>query len=142
MTPTDKAPKPGSDEAYLGDFIPWGVERTPDMLWIGPMRPDGHKVAEIVCTIETDPTYSQDAMRRRDDHARLIAAAPWLKFALAAEQGYARNLATVRDEQRAEIATLRASNAKLREALREAALCQCVTDQQRQKWDAALKETE
>lgn len=63
---------------------PWGIEKTKETNWIGPMRRsrDG-KVAEIVCDTDRDG-LTPDAIARNDANARLIAAAPDLLAACKA----------------------------------------------------------
>lgn len=63
---------------------PWGIEQTPDTLWVGPMRPDGDKVAGIVVYLPTGEEYLAEYQGRQFANARLIAAAPELLEALAA----------------------------------------------------------
>lgn len=60
---------------------PWGIEQTDTANWIGPMRPDGVKIAEIVADTDRDG-LTDEAMERNDANARLIAAAPELLEAL------------------------------------------------------------
>lgn len=58
---------------------PWGVERTPERFWIGPMREDGWKVDAIVCCCDRDDEhYAAEASAEKAANARLIAAAPQL----------------------------------------------------------------
>lgn len=54
---------------------PWGIEQTDENNWIGPMRPDGRKVSEIVCHTDREG-LNVSALNRNDANARLIAAAP------------------------------------------------------------------
>lgn len=61
---------------------PWGVEQTSDMLWVGPMRPDGHKVDEVVVGLTISRELTVTAALRQHRNARLIAAAPELLEAL------------------------------------------------------------
>lgn len=63
---------------------PWGIEQTRDMLWVGPMRADGHKVDSVVVGLNIDRELTPVAALRQLYHARLIAAAPDLASELAA----------------------------------------------------------
>lgn len=54
----------------------WGIEQTRDMLWIGPMRPEGRKVDEVVVGLTIDSQLTHAAAFRQYRNARLIAAAP------------------------------------------------------------------
>lgn len=62
---------------------PWGVEQTENMLWIGPMRPDGCKVDQVVVSLNYDRDLTVSAKLRQLQRAYLIASAPDL---LAAAQ--------------------------------------------------------
>ncbi|WP_062770347.1 hypothetical protein [Sphingopyxis terrae] len=55
---------------------PWGVEQTENMLWIGPMRPDGCKVDQVVFGLNFDRDLTAFAKLSQLSRARLIAAAP------------------------------------------------------------------
>ena len=61
---------------------PWGIEQTPDMLWVGPMREDGHKVDEVVVGLTIGSDLTVTATLRQHWNAQLIAAAPELLEAL------------------------------------------------------------
>lgn len=61
---------------------PWGIEQTREMLWIGPMRPDGIKVDDVVVGLTIDAELTVTAALRQYRNARLIAAAPELLEAL------------------------------------------------------------
>ena len=67
----------------MGKWTPgkWGVEQTPERNWIGPMRSDGRKINEIVCSTDREG-LREDAVAENDANARLIAAAPELAEAL------------------------------------------------------------
>lgn len=54
----------------------WGIEKTEDNLWIGPMRADGLKVAEIAVCLDHGPDFTHEYNVRQRKHASLIAAAP------------------------------------------------------------------
>lgn len=60
----------------------WGIEQTRDMLWVGPMRPDGRKVDEVVVGLTIGSQLTHAAALRQYRYARLIAAAPELLEAL------------------------------------------------------------
>jgi hypothetical protein len=60
---------------------PWGIERTATTLWVGPMRRDGSKCADVVCHFDVD-SLTPEATKRNTANARLIAAAPDLLAAL------------------------------------------------------------
>lgn len=64
---------------------PWGIEQTRDMLWVGPMRDDGHKVDHVVVGLNIDSELTQAAALRQLYNSRLIAAAPDMLAALEAE---------------------------------------------------------
>lgn len=55
---------------------PWGVERTDTMLWVGPLRHEGGKVAEIVAPIAWGRDYRADYLAKQEANAALIARAP------------------------------------------------------------------
>lgn len=57
---------------------PWGVERTDNHNWVGPMRPGGQKVASVVVSLERGTGLTPAASNRSDADAALIAAAPTL----------------------------------------------------------------
>lgn len=57
---------------------PWGIEQTKDMLWVGPLRPDGRKVDAVVVGLNIDADLKPEAALRQYRNARLIAAAPAL----------------------------------------------------------------
>lgn len=57
---------------------PWGVEQTRDMLWVGPMRPDGHKVDEVVVGLAIGPDLTVTSALKQLWNGSLIAAAPEL----------------------------------------------------------------
>lgn len=61
---------------------PWAIEKTASHNWIGPMRHDGIKIAEIVAGLERGSEYTRAFNARQDANARLIAAAPDLLEAL------------------------------------------------------------
>lgn len=61
---------------------PWGVEQTSQMLWVGPMRPDGHKVDQVVVGLNIDRELTVTAALRQHRNAHLIASAPELADAL------------------------------------------------------------
>lgn len=67
---------------------PYGIEQTRDMLWVGPMRPDGHKVDEVVVGLTIDSQLTQAAALRQFFNARLIAAAPDLLAACQAAEDF------------------------------------------------------
>jgi hypothetical protein len=50
----------------------WGIEDTGDNIWVGPMRPDGRKVARIVYGQEDLRLYNEDYQARVRADARLI----------------------------------------------------------------------
>lgn len=54
---------------------PWGIERTRDTMWIGPMRPDGHKVASIVFYVHRGPDYIDEHNMRAEANAEFIVNA-------------------------------------------------------------------
>lgn len=56
----------------------WGIEHCPETLWIGPMRPDGIKVDEIVTSLDHGGYYIPEYNARQAANARLIASAPTL----------------------------------------------------------------
>lgn len=49
-----------------------GYEISGNTIYIGPMRPDRVKVAEITCTIDWDETYTEEAKTRRIRDAERI----------------------------------------------------------------------
>lgn len=61
----------------------WGIENTSNMLWVGPMRPDGTKVDDVVVGLSYDADLTHAAKVRQQQRARLIAAAPDLATELA-----------------------------------------------------------
>jgi hypothetical protein len=61
---------------------PWGVERTSERLWIGPMRPDGAKVAVVVCGLDHSKDYLPAYNERQEANANLLAAAWEMREAL------------------------------------------------------------
>lgn len=61
---------------------PWGIEQSTNTLWIGPMRADGKKVADVVVAVDYDQTYTEESLTIRRANAALIAAAPSLAEAL------------------------------------------------------------
>jgi hypothetical protein len=63
---------------------PWGIEQTRDMLWVGPMRPDGYKVEHVVVGLNIDSQLTHSAALRQLYNSRLIAAAPDMLAALEA----------------------------------------------------------
>jgi hypothetical protein len=52
-----------------------GYEITDSTIYIGPMRADGRKVADIICTIDWDVTYTDEAQKRRIANAESICEA-------------------------------------------------------------------
>lgn len=62
---------------------PWGVEVGRSMAWVGPMRPDGRKVDEVVVSVECGHGYREDFSAQQFANAQLIAAAPDMAKALA-----------------------------------------------------------
>lgn len=54
---------------------PWGIEVTSSGLWIGPMRADGQKVAEIVAAFEYGDEYNDTYSAKQLANARLIVNA-------------------------------------------------------------------
>lgn len=54
---------------------PWGIERGRDTLWIGPMRPDGNKVAIIVFYMHYGPDYTDEHNTRQVANAEFIVRA-------------------------------------------------------------------
>lgn len=61
---------------------PWGIEQTRDMLWVGPLRPDSHKVDDVVVGLNIDRELTMTAALRQHRNALLIAGAPDLLAAL------------------------------------------------------------
>jgi hypothetical protein len=57
---------------------PWGIEMTDKAQWIGPMRPDGVKINEIVCKVDWDDGYTHELKQRLLANALLISGAPEL----------------------------------------------------------------
>lgn len=57
---------------YDGGF---GYEISGDTMYIGPMRADCRKVADIICTIDWDETYTDEAKVRRLQDAERICTA-------------------------------------------------------------------
>jgi hypothetical protein len=58
---------------------PWGIESDKfSLIWIGPMRPDGIKVADIVVRLDHGSDYRPEYNARQEANAKLIAAAPEL----------------------------------------------------------------
>lgn len=55
--------------------LPWGIEETPDTLWIGPMREGGSKVSEIVFDIDFDHEYRSESLEERKANAEFIVHA-------------------------------------------------------------------
>lgn len=49
-----------------------GYEISGNTIYIGPMRPDRVKVADITCTIDWDETYTEEAKQRRIRDAERI----------------------------------------------------------------------
>jgi hypothetical protein len=72
----------------MSDFTlkSWGIEQTREMLWIGPMRPDGMKVDEVVVGLTIGQELTMTAALKQLRNAHLIAAAPDLLEALLAAQ--------------------------------------------------------
>ncbi len=56
--------------------LPWGMEVTENDIWIGPMRPDGVKVNEIVFALDFDSTY------RKSHRDRILANAAFIVHAV------------------------------------------------------------
>lgn len=54
---------------------PWGIEHTPDRIWLGPMRPDGVKVAEVINFWDTSASYRKDVVERREADVAFIVLA-------------------------------------------------------------------
>lgn len=78
---TQRSPQAVSGKAGITNAFtpgPWGIEQTRDMLWVGPMRPDGHKVEDVVVGLNIDSELTATAALRQLHNARLIAAAPEL----------------------------------------------------------------
>ncbi len=67
---------------------PWGIEKTRDTLWIGPLRKDGTKIDVIVASIETDSSYIEEAIAEREANAQAISALPDLLEACKAMLAY------------------------------------------------------
>ena len=63
---------------------PWGVEHTDEKLWVGPMRAEGGKVADVVAPIEWGRDYRPDFLSKQEANAHLIASAPDLLQATVA----------------------------------------------------------
>lgn len=93
----------------MSDFTlrSWGIEQTRDMLWIGPMRPDGVKVDEVVAGLAIGPELTMAAAIKQLRNAHLIAAAPDLLDALQGAvseiedlRGYANNHGGMIDDVR------------------------------------------
>jgi len=61
---------------------PWGIEQTAENLWIGPLRPDGMKVEQVVVGLNFDSELTTAAKTRKLANAQLIAASPELLEAL------------------------------------------------------------
>lgn len=55
---------------------PWGIEQTSETLWVGPLRPDGCKVEQVVVGLNFDREMTDAAKARQIANAHLIAAAP------------------------------------------------------------------
>lgn len=68
---------------------PWGIEQTAGMLWVGPLRPDGCKVEQVVVGLDYDTCLTTASKTRRLADATLIAAAPELLEALQSLAGNA-----------------------------------------------------
>lgn len=60
----------------MSEHTTWGIEQTREMLWIGPMRPDGHKVDDVVVGLTIGPELTASAALKQFHRAQLIAAAP------------------------------------------------------------------
>ncbi len=60
----------------------WGIEETDEMFWVGPMRQDGKKVADIVVGLPRSCNYREEYNTSQRERARLIAAAPDMLDAL------------------------------------------------------------
>ena len=60
---------------------PWCIEHTATTLWLGVVRPNSHKVDDIVCSFDIEG-YTDEYIERQYANARLIAAAPDLLSAL------------------------------------------------------------
>ena len=57
---------------------PWGIEQAAETLWVGPLRPDGEKVEQVVVALNYDAELTTAAKTRQLSNALLIAAAPEL----------------------------------------------------------------
>lgn len=55
--------------------IPWGIEQTEDKNWVGPMRDFGHKVKEIVFSLERGEELKFHVRARADANAEFICLA-------------------------------------------------------------------
>ena len=73
---------------------PWGIERTRDTLWVGPMRPDGIKVASIVFSLHCGPDYTDEANDQERANAAFIVKAVNSHTALVTALRAARNALT------------------------------------------------
>lgn len=65
MAGVDATPKRESSGVH-------GYEISDNTIYIGPMRPDRVKVADITCTIDWDETYTEEAKARRLRNAERI----------------------------------------------------------------------
>ena len=82
---------------------PWGIERTRDTLWVGPMRPDGIKVESIVFYLHCGPDYTEDANARAKANAEFIVNAVNSHTALVAALEPFAAYIKARDENEADI---------------------------------------
>jgi len=55
--------------------VPWGIEATDTTLWVGPMRPDGKKIEDLVFYIRVDPEYTDAALAKRKANAAFVIKA-------------------------------------------------------------------
>ena len=65
----------------------WGIERTHTKAWVGPMRPDGQKVADIVTVFDVGLAYSDYFRDKSNANAAFIVAlVNWVRGQIPKEQ--------------------------------------------------------
>ena len=63
---------------WLSRFLLGVSEQAAETLWVGPLRPDGEKVEQVVVALNYDAELTTAAKTRQLSNALLIAAAPEL----------------------------------------------------------------
>jgi len=67
---------PGGAARIVGHTrLPWGIEYTASTLWLGPLRPDGGKVDEIVMRFDVGEEHTPEHNVRQRANAELVVAA-------------------------------------------------------------------